>query len=46
MVLTGRGDDRVLKVSRTIADLSGVREIAVEHLTEALNYRRSRFVER
>ena len=46
MALTGRGHDRVLKVSRTVADLSGEREIAVEQLAEALNYRRSRFVER
>jgi magnesium chelatase family protein len=44
--LSGRGHDRVLKVARTIADLSGEREIAVEHLAEALNYRRSRFVAR
>ncbi len=46
MVLTGRGHDRVLRVARTVADLSGENEIAVEHLAEALNYRRSRFVER
>ena len=46
MGLSGRGHDRVLKVARTIADLSGESEIAVEHLAEALNYRRSRFVAR
>jgi magnesium chelatase family protein len=46
MGLSGRGHDRVLRVARTVADLSGEEEIAVEHLAEALNYRRSRFVAR
>jgi magnesium chelatase family protein len=46
MGLSGRGHDRVLRVARTVADLSGEREIAVEHLAEALNYRRARFVGR
>jgi magnesium chelatase family protein len=46
MGLSGRGHDRVLRVARTVADLSGESEIAVEHLAEALNYRRSRFVGR
>ncbi len=46
MALSGRGHDRVLRVARTVADLSGEKEIAVEHLAEALNYRRSRFVGR
>jgi magnesium chelatase family protein len=46
MVLSGRGHDRVLRVARTIADLGGEEEIAAEHLAEALNYRRSRLVER
>jgi magnesium chelatase family protein len=46
MGLSGRGHDRVLKVARTVADLSGEREIAAEHLAEALNYRRARFVDR
>jgi len=46
MGLSGRGHDRVLRVARTVADLSGEAEIAVEHLAEALNYRRSRFVGR
>ncbi|MDP8949839.1 MAG: YifB family Mg chelatase-like AAA ATPase, partial [Actinomycetota bacterium] len=45
MGLTGRGHDRVLRVARTVADLSAEKEIAVEHLAEALNYRRSRFVD-
>ncbi|MDQ4128213.1 MAG: YifB family Mg chelatase-like AAA ATPase [Actinomycetota bacterium] len=46
MVLSGRGHDRVLRVARTVADLCGEEEIAAEHLAEALNYRRSRLVER
>ena len=46
MGLSGRGHDRVLRVARTVADLSGEREIAAEHLAEALNYRRARFVGR
>jgi magnesium chelatase family protein len=46
MGLSGRGHDRVLRVARTVADLSGEQEISVEHLAEALNYRRSPFVDR
>src|ERR671917_312733 len=42
MGLSGRGHDRVLRVARTVADLSGEKDIAVEHLAEALNYRSSR----
>ena len=41
MGLSGRGHDRVLRVARTVANLSGEEDIAVEHLAEALNYRRS-----
>ena len=41
MALSGRGHDRVLRVARTVADLGGEKEIAVEHLAEALNYRSS-----
>ncbi len=46
MGLSGRAHDRILRVARTVADLSGEAEIAVEHIAEALNYRRSRFVDR
>ena len=46
MGLSGRGHDRVLRVARTVADLSGEEQIAAEHLAEALNYRRARFVGR
>lgn len=46
MGLSGRGHDRVLRVARTVADLSGEDEIATEHLAEALNYRRSHILGR
>jgi magnesium chelatase family protein len=37
--LSGRGQDRVLRLARTIADLAGTDEIEMDHLDEALGYR-------
>ncbi|HWL08936.1 MAG TPA: YifB family Mg chelatase-like AAA ATPase [Planctomicrobium sp.] len=39
MGLSARAHDKILRVSRTIADLDGASTIDVPHLTEAINYR-------
>ena len=37
--LSARGYHRLLKLSRTVADLEGSEEIKTEHVTEALQFR-------
>lgn len=44
MALTARGYDRVLRVSRTIADLDGSDNISSAHLAEAVQYRENLLV--
>ena len=37
--LSARAHDKILRVARTIADLEDAEDIALPHLSEAINYR-------
>jgi magnesium chelatase family protein len=39
MGLSARAHDKILRVSRTIADLENADQISAAHLSEAINYR-------
>ena len=43
--MTARSYDRVVKVARTIADLAGAEVISMDHISEAIQYRRIKFSE-
>jgi len=39
LALSGRGYDRLMRVSRTIADLAGEVQVSESHIAEAVTYR-------
>ena len=39
--LSGRGENSILKLSRTIADMAGREEISIEHINEAVDFRKN-----